>query len=245
MIRLRPVLLVIVALALQACGDSSPVGGEGPPQEAELEMAVEAALDVNDQQGTPLPSLHNLLRRTYEAIRAQGGHEEGVRLLKAGRTLAGIIAVLGPEVVDEALAGVDHALDRVQERFAGKVLPARMQTILAMAEARADAAHAARENDRLAAALGAALASADLIRSLSPRYQARKTIDRATRALNAARQAVGTEPTDDEVTSLKKASRLRKAAVEAFKGKEYRKAWNYAQRSLSFSLEVLKGRSSG
>ncbi len=245
MFRPKFLFALIAALALAACSDSAPTANVGQLDEASFELVAEAALEANDQLGTPLPSLHNLLRRTYKAIREQDGHGKGVRLLNAGHTLSGIIAVLGPGVANEALTGVGQALERLDERFAGQTLPNRMLRILAKAQAQAERGKGALEAERHAAALGAALASADLIRSLSPRFQARKAIDRATRAYKAAREVVGDAPTDDEKTALKKARRFRNGAIEAFKGSHYRKAWTLAQKSLALSQEVLKGRSGG
>jgi len=245
MIRQKFVFPLVAALGLAACSDSSPTADEGQLDEASFEVLAETALEVNDQLGTPLPSLHNLLRRTYKAIRENDGHGRGVQLLRAGKTLNGIIAVLGPEVAAEALTGVDQALSRLDERFAGKALPDRMQKVLTRAKGMAERGNGALAEERYAAALGAALASADLIRSLSPRFQARKAIERATRSLRAAKEAVGDGPTDDEKAALQKAQRLRNGAIDAFKVKEYRKAWTLARKSMAFSQEVLKGRSGG
>jgi len=236
---------LMAALGLAACSDSSPTANESQLTEASFELVAEAALELNDQLGTPLPSLHNLLRRTYTAIREQGGHPKGQKLLRAGYTLAGIIAVLGPGVADEALTGVGQALSRLDERFAGKTLPAHLQRILNQAKTLAERGHGALAVERYAAALGAALASADLIRSLSPRFQARKAIDWATRAYKAAREAVAIDPTEDEKTALRTAARFRNWAIDAFKGTDYRKAWTLARKSLALSQEVLKGRSDG
>jgi len=243
--RIRVALALIAVLGFGACNDSSPTANEPTANEAALELLAESALEVNDQQGTPLPSLDNLLRRTYKAIREEDGHGRGVQLLRAGQTLHGIIAVLGTEVAGEALSGVDQALAQLDVRFAGKTLPDRMQKALERATTFANRGHEALDSERYAAALGAALASADHIRSLSPRFQARKAIDRATRAYQAARAAVGDNPTEDEKTALKKASRFRNGAIDAFKNKAFRKAWTYAKRSIALSQEVLKGRSGG
>ncbi len=245
MIRQKFVFPLVAALGLAACSDSSPTADEGQLDEASFEVLAETALEVNDQLGTPLPSIHNLLRRTYKAIRENDGHGRGVQLLRAGQTLKGIIAVLGPEVVAEALTGVDQALSRLDERLAGKTPPDRIQKVLTRAKGMAERGNGALAEESYAAALGAALVSADLIRSLSPRFQARKAIERATRSLGAAREAVGDGPTDDEKTALQKARRLRNGAIDAFKGKEYRKAWTLARKSMAFSQEVLKGRSGG
>jgi hypothetical protein len=235
----------MAALALAACSDSSPMATEAQLDEAAFELLAETALEANDQQGTPLPSLDNLLRRTYRSIREQGGHPQGQRLLRAGQTLQAIVAVLGTGVAGEAMAGVDQALSRLDDRFAGKVLPERFQKTLNHAKTLAERGQGALAAERYATALGAALASADLIRSLSPRFQARKAIDSASKALNAAAEAVGGDPTDAEKAALQKARRLRNGAIDAFKGQEYRKAWNMALQSFALSREVLQGRSGG
>jgi hypothetical protein len=245
MFRHKFVFPLMAALALAACSDSSPTANHPQLDGASFELVAEAALEANDQLGTPLPSLHNLLRRTYQAIRQQDGHGEGARLLNAGHTLQGIIAVLGPEVAVEANTGVKEALSRLGERFAGHVLPGGMQGALDRAKELAGKSQDALTAGNPAAALGAALASADLIRSLSPRFRARKAIDRATRAFQAAKEVVGDGPTGIEKTALQKAQRFRNGAVEAFKVKHFREAWNYAEKSMAFSHEVLKGRSGG
>jgi hypothetical protein len=238
-------LPLVTILVLGACSDSSPISDETRLDEASFEILASSALEANDQQGTPLPSLDNLLRRTYKAIREQDGHAQGIRLLKAGHTLRGIIAVLGPEVVEEAMAGVDQAISRLEDRFAGKVLPDGMQRAYDRAKALAERGHEALAAENYPGALGAALASADLIRSLSVKYRARKAIERAGKWFQAAKAAVGGSPTEDEVTALKKARRFRNAAVKAYKEKKYRKAWDFGLKSIALSKEVYKGRSGG
>jgi hypothetical protein len=242
---IRPWFTVIATLGLAACGDSSPTSGRPQLDEAAFQVLAEGAMEANDQAGTPLPSLDNLLRRTFRAIREQGGHPQGQRLLRAGQTLNAIIAVLGPGVSEEALNGVDQGLARLDGRIAGRTLPGRIQKIVNQARAQADRGHEALAAERYAGALGAALASADLIRSLAPRFQARESIERATRAFNAAREAVEADPTEDETAALNKARRLRNAATDAFEAKEYRRAWNLAHQSLALSQQVLQGRSGG
>jgi hypothetical protein len=237
---------LVAVLALGACSDSSPAAGEPPLDEAALQLVAETALEVNHNTGTPLPSLHNLLRRTYQAIRNQEeGYVRARSLLRAGQPLKAIVLMLGPEVAEEGLKGVDSALNRLDERLAGKTLPERMQKALARARTLAERGWGAWNAGNPTGALGAALASADLIRSLSPRYQARRAIERATQALRAARAAVAGDPTEAELTALKKARRYRNGAIKAFELKRWRKAWEYALKSASFSQEVLKGRSGG
>jgi len=245
MIKRVSVVPVLAVLGLAACGDSSPTAIEPPLDEVAFELVAEAALDANDQQGTPLPSLENLLRRTYKAIQAEGGHGQAVRLLKAGKPLNAIIAVLGPEVVDEALTGVDQALLLLDQRFAGKTLPDRMERVLNQAKTLAERGHAAVAAERYAGALSAALGSADLIRSLSSKYRARKAIERADLGFKAAKEAISVDPTDGEKATLKKAMRLLNLAKDAFKAKEYQKAWARARESAALSQKVLEGRSGG
>jgi hypothetical protein len=242
MTRHRILFSLLIALAAGACGDSTSVAPETSLDEQAFEVIAEAALEMNDAQGVPLPSLNNLLRRTYHAIRTQDGHEQGVRLLRAGKTLQGIIAVLGTSVAGEAMAGVNQAIARLEDRIEGKSVPDRVRRIMARAKELAARGQYALDEQHYAAALGAALAAADVIRSLSPRYQARKAIERANRAFNAARNAVAGSATPDEITALRQAHRALNAAREAFKAKEYRKAWNYAHRSMGLSLGVLNGR---
>jgi len=236
---------LMAVLVLAACKDSSPTANEAQLDDSAFELVAEAALEAAEQQGTPLPSLDNLLRRTYQAIRQQGGHPKGQRLLRAGQTLEAIVAVLGPGIAEEALTGVDQALSRMNDRFSGQAVPDRVKRTLDQAQALADRGHTALASERHAASLRASLASADLIRSLSARFQARKAVDSATRAYKAAREAVAADPTDAEKAALRKALRLRNGAADALGAKEYRKARTLARESVALSQEVLKGRSAG
>jgi hypothetical protein len=245
MIRYSKAIPLMAILALASCGDSSPTANEPEAGAAAFELVAEAALEVNDKAGTPLPSLDHLLRRTWRAIREYDGHGEGVRLLKTGHTLRGIISVLGPEVAVEGLAGVRAALDGLYVHIGDKVPPDHMQKALDMAETQWERGASAMADGNPAEALGAALGAAHWIRSLSPRYRARKVIERATRALTAAVGVAGDGPTLAERTALGEATRLRNRAVEAFQVKHFREAWDYARESIAFSHEVLKGRSDG
>jgi hypothetical protein len=244
MLRRILVFPTLCTLALVGCGDSSPTSADELADEAAFELVAEASLEATNQNGPPLPSLDNLLRRTFRTIRSDpASHTEGIRLVKAGKLLEAIVAVLGPEVARYSLAGVHHALVGLADRLPENI-PDRMKKILREAHGLFRRGKTAWENGRPVAALGAALASADLIRTLSPRFQARMAIDRANRALKAAREAVaGTDLTTEEETALKKAHRFRNGAVKAFKAKKYRKAWNYARESIGFSRWVLQQRS--
>ena len=270
MIRLGLVLSLSAALALAACQGSSPTAADRDGNEAALERMTEAVLAANDQQGPPLPSLDQLVKRTFQAIRDQGGHPEGQRLLRRARILAGesaearvadriqeanalearshaltldaVIAVLGTEVVAGALAGVDQALANLETRLAGQMLPDRIRQALQRAHAMADRGRTALDAGQYRAALGAALASADVIRSLAPRYQAQKAMEGATRTLRAAVDAVAGSPSDVEASALRNARRLLAAAHDAFKAREFHKAIRYAMESTRLSREVLQGR---
>lgn len=269
----RTLILYHAALALlvlPACYGPSPTAADAEADEARLVLVAEDVLAASDQQGTPLPSLDQLVKRTFQAIREQGGHPEGQRLLRQARILAGqaaearaagelqeanllearsrtltlgaVIAVLGEVVVEEALTGVDQALARLDERLAGQTLPDRLRLALQRARTLADRGRAALDAGRHRAALDAALASADVIRSLAPRYQARTAIFVATRALRAAVGAVAESPTEAEATSLRNARRFLLAAHDAFEAGQFQRALRYAKESIRLSREVLQGR---
>jgi hypothetical protein len=127
----------------------------------------------------------------------------------------------------------------------GKTLPDGVQKRLSRARELADRGASALAGGKDRAALGAALAAADLIRSLSPRYRAGKAIQRATRALRAAHDAVKADPSDAEKETLGKAKRTLGAARGAFEGREFGKAFKLAVESARLSLEVLQNRSGG
>jgi hypothetical protein len=256
--------------ALAACQSTSPTAIEPDPDEGVAVRLAEAALSANDQQGIPLPSLDRLVQRTFQAIREAGGHPEGQRLLRQARLLAGqaaearaagkvqeanalearsrgltleaILVVLGKDVAEEALAGVDGALASLDARLAGATVPDRIQLALQRAHALADRGRLALEQGQHRAALGAALASADVIRSLAPRYQAEKGLDVAARALRAAVDAVAGSPTDAEAASLRNARRFLASARDAFEAGQFQRAIRYATESARLSREVLQGR---
>ncbi|MBT8397213.1 MAG: hypothetical protein HKO65_14130 [Gemmatimonadetes bacterium] len=231
---------LLAILAVSACSDSSPTGVDEGLDEAAFALVAEAALEVNDQQGTPLPSLENLLRRTFEAIRANDGHADGVRFLKAGQPLKAIIVVLGPGVAVESLRGVRNALEQLHARIGDRPIPDRVRKTIHRARQTLQRGVAAMEAGDPVAALGAALVSAELIRSLSPRYRARRAIQHASRAFEAARKAAGDAPDPTTVGALRNAHRFLGGAIEAFKGKKYREAYGLARNSLEISQEVLK-----
>jgi hypothetical protein len=270
MIRKALILSTLSLVALAACEGSSPTRADLEADARSVESLAENALAASDQQGTPLPSLDRLVQRTFQAIREAGGHPEGQRLLRQARLLAGqaaearaagkvqeanalearshgltleaILVVLGQGVAEEALAGVDGALASLDARLAGATVPDRIQLALQRAHALADRGRAALEQGRHRAALGAALASADVIRSLAPRYQAQKAMDVAARALRAAVDAVAGSPTDAEAASLRNARRFLAAARDAFEAGQFQRAIRYSTESAKLSREVLQGR---
>jgi len=272
MIRYGFPFALIAALSLSACDASSPTADQEPESEAVLEQLAVAAIEAADQEGFPLPSLDNLLRESYRAIRNdREAHADGIALLRRARaqatmareareagdmetarahatrshalTLEAIVTVLGEEVVVRALAGVDQALARLDARLAGKTLPDRFQNALNRANALSARGHQALEAGNARVALGAALAAAELVRAISPRYQATMAIRRATRALRAAYEAVKADPTQAETDTLRKARRYLGAARDAFEAKEFREAILFARESATLSLRVLAGRS--
>jgi hypothetical protein len=259
-------------LLLSACDASSPTATQEADTEAALEQLAVEALDAVEKEGYPLPSLQRLLRETYQTIRSdREGNAEGLALLRRARnqavkaqeareagdleaarahaarsqalTLDAILSVLGEEVVDHALAGVDQALARLEARFAGKTLPDRFQNALNRAKALSEKGHEAREGGRLRVALSASFAAADLVRAISPRYQAFKAIRRASRAFDAAWNAVKADVTEGEAEALREARKFLAAAKEAYVARSYREAVLFARESATISLRVLEGRS--
>lgn len=253
------------ALLLAACGESvTEPDALRPMDEAAATVIAAAVVDATDARLPYLPRLvHEALqavhdnddnveaatafRRARHARRAawaahEAGDEEEFKRLKRVElrfTLEGVIAALGPSVVTDALAGVDAALARWQERVTDhNVLPPRFARALARVQALADKAHNA---DSQVASLYFSVTAADVILSLSPRHQALKAIQRAARLFGAARAAVGDAPTEDEVKALRRARRLLGVAEEAFEAKDWRLAKRAANASAELSQRVLDG----
>jgi HEPN domain-containing protein len=230
------------------------------------------ALTASDAQGTPLPSFERLLRLTYQTVRAdQASYQEGITFLRRARAqarkakeaheagdseaarthaarshalqLRAILSVLGTQVAVDAVAGVDGAMARLEAHLAGKTLTEGMTRRLNRARTVTAGAHEALAAGNHLRALNGALVAADLIRSFSPRYQARKAIERATRAFRAAYELVKNDATDQEKAALRQARTHLDAAKGAFGEKKFRLAKRYANASAKLSLEVLQGRS--
>jgi hypothetical protein len=271
----RHLLTLLVASALlSACDSSAPFGPEGGADEAALEELALLALADGEAEGVPLPSFDRLLRETLQVIKTdQSSHAEGMKLLRRARhqaklaaeahqagdneaardhtnrsrglTLSAILLVLGDQVADQALEGVDQALARLDAKLAGKDLTERTQKTLDRARALSRRSHEALATDNLRGGLNGALVAADQIRSLSPRYQANKAIERATRAFRAAHEAVKADPTEAESEALGKARGHLKMAREAFEARKFREAVRHASEAGKLSLGVLQGRSGG
>ncbi len=267
------ILALAPALFLWACDGASPSSVEHPLDETALQDLAVAAMEGAEQDGLPLPSLERLRQETYRTVRADpeaypdgiallrrarlqarqarealaAGDEEGARAHQArseALTLQAIIVVLGPETPARALAGVDQALARLDARLAGQNPPERfLQALDQVRNLVARGRAALGENPR--AALKAALAAADRLRALVPRYQAEKAIHRADRAFHAAYDLVVADPADAEVQALRRARRLLAAAKDAYRSRDFRVAVRLARESAELSLDVLAARSGG
>ena len=272
MMRTGLVFTLAMGLILSACDTSSPTDVEATLDEAVVEQLAVQALEANEQQGAPLPCYERLLRRTFQAVRADPpAHAEGIALLKRARyqakkakealdagdaevarihtarsqalTLEAIISVLGTEVVDLAVLGVDQGLARIEEALAGKPLPDRFLKALDRVRSLSARAHEALDSGQPRNALASALAAADLLRALSVPFQARRALRWANKALGAALDAVKADPTQDEMEALRKARAYLRTAKDAFDAGKFQKALRLATESGRISLEVLWARS--
>lgn len=272
--RFRTLQALALALSISACDTPSPTGLEATLDEAAVAELAVSALEMGEREGAPLPSQSSLLRLTLQTIRAHPeAHVPGIDFLKRARvqarkaqeareagdteearehaarsqalTLEAILAVLGPDVAIQAAAGVRQALQRMDQRLSGKALPDRQQAALDRARKFSVRSQMTLANGQHRASLGFALAAADLIRGLSPRYQARKAIERSTRVYMAAVDAVKADTTPEEADTLKKARRLLAAAKTALDAREFGKAFRKAVASAELSLGVLRARAGG
>lgn len=266
--RNTPLSFVLIATALAACDQStSPLTVE-VLDEAAVAQFAEAVAESNEVR---LPSLGALLRASREAIEAQGGNEEAVghfrrahRLANAAEDaqeagnreeanglarqsyrhqIAGIVAALGSDAVDAAVAGSAAGLARVEGHLEGREVPERITKAVARIATQVTAAEDKFAAGELGAALHHALTAAEGIRHLSPRYVAGKSIQRATQLLRSARQAVGDAPTEDEATAVRRAGRLLNVAKDEFEAGNMGKAVEAANRSARLSWGVVDGRS--
>lgn len=264
-----PTLALWSVVALTACDAPSSVQPDVMDDAAVAQLAEVTSEDA----AIHLPSLGSLLVAARQAIREQDGNQEAVdhfrrahRLALAaelawdeGRDdearsleaqshrhrLAGIVAALGEGAVTEAVAGSAAGLARVQEHIEGREVSERVARAVERIALNVDAAQEALEGGMPVAALHHALEAAEGIRRLSPRYVARKWIERATAMLREARQAVGDAPTDEETAALRRAWRLLDLAREELSVGHPLRAVEAAKRSARLSWGVLQGRSDG
>lgn len=266
--RLRGPFLVALTIAFAGCE-----GSTAPTQDAVDEaLLAQFAEQVSESSDIRLPSLGALLRASREALHAtdvantaairhfraarrlamaaedsvEAGNEDAAKRLSRRshrHSLEGILTALGNGVAAEAVAGSAAGLARIQARLDGRDISERLAAHvarIARAVATAEAKAAAGEH---VAALHHALASAEALRHLSPRYVARKWIHHATRSLRAGIQAVGDAPTDEEAHALQRARRLLNVAKEELKAGHPRRAVEAATRSVRLSGGVVRGRS--
>lgn len=258
-------LVPVAGLLLAACGDT--VTAPDIVQSMDEATATALAAAVVEASDAKLPYLPALVRQALEAIEAGDDNAEAVtafrrarrarraahaalvagdsveykrlKLLELRFTLGGVIAALGPSVVTDALAGVDAALARWEERTAGRDVPPRFARALELVKTLAERARTA---DSQIASLFFSVSATEVILSLSPRHVARRAIRKATLLFRAARAAVGDGPTDDEVAALRRAHNLIGTAEEAFEAEDWRLAIRAANASANLSQGVLDGR---
>lgn len=264
--RAHDLLPVATLLMLAACSDpgTGPAAQREPLDETSAQALAASVVEATDAR---LPHLPSLIRAAHEAIKANdqnaeavgafrqarrarvaahdarlaGNAGEAARLLRLSHrlTLEGVIAALGPEVVSEAIAGVEAAIARWDEHTAGRDVPERFARALERAR---ELAASARATDSPVAALSHALTAAEIIRSLSPAHLARRALSHATQVFRTALEAVGDSATDEENANLRRARRLLMRAREAFDSHEWAAAVRAALASAEISRSIIDGR---
>jgi len=267
MLNSRNVLAMLAVAAVTACEPPTAPVVE-TLDEAALAQLAEVVSESSDVR---LPLLGPLLRASREAIRAtDGGHEEAIRHFRAarhfavaaedsveagneeaarrlsrrsyGHTLHGVVSALGPQAVADAVAGSAAGYARVRDHLEGRDVPERIAKRVARIGELVATSQAELAAGTTVRALNHALAAAEAIRHLSPRYIARKRIQLATRLLRAAVQAVGDSPTEEEATALRRAHRLLNVARDDFAAGRPVRAVEAATRSARLSGAVVQGR---
>lgn len=264
-----PALVAVAALLVAACDAPSALRPEALDDDAVAQLAEVTSEDATIR----LPSLGSLMAAARETIREQGGNEEAVehfrrayRLALAAEAardegsleearslearsyrhrLAGIVVALGPEAVAESVKGAEAGLVRLQSRIEGREVSERVSKAVERIASHVDAAREALERGEPVRSLHHALEAAEGIRHLSPRYVARKWIERATTTLRAARQLVGDTATEEEASALRRAWRLLNIARDELAAGHPLRAVEAARRSGRLSWGVLEGRSGG
>ena len=264
---LNTTALALCVLAVAAC-ESTTAPTADVLDDAAVAQFAEAVSEASDIR---LPSLGALLHESRAAIEAVGGNEEAVghfrrarRLANAAEdareagnieearglarqsyrhTLAGIVTALGDDAVAAAVVGSTAGLARVEGHLEGRDVPERVTKAVERIGTQVAAAEEKLAAGEPVASLYHALAAAEGIRHLSPRYVAGKWIQRATQVLRSARQAVGDAPTEDEVTALRRSLRLLNVAKDEFEAHSWLRAVDAARRSATLSWGVVQGRS--
>jgi len=203
--RHNPLCFILMAAALAACDQSAdPTAVEILDDDAVAQFA-ETVAEASDVR---LPSLGALLKASRAAITDQGGNPEAVAHFRRARRLAnaaeaaretgdveeaeklarqsyrhqpgGIVAALGAGAAGEAVAGSAAGLARMQGHLEGREVRERITNAVARIAGKVAAAEEKLAAGEHEAALHHALAAAEGIRHLSPRYVANKSINRAT-----------------------------------------------------------------
>jgi hypothetical protein len=266
----RVALGALVSVSLAACDQPTAPAVETVDDAVVAQLAEE----VSESSDLHLPSLGALLRASRDAIHAtDGGNPEAVRHFRAARhlavasedslaagneeaarrlargsyrhTLQGIVTALGEPAVAEAVAASAAGLTRIEARLEGRDVPERITKRVARIGELVAGGQVHLAAGEPVAALHQALAAAEAIRHLSPRYLARRWIRTATELLRGAIAAVGDAPTEEEARALRRAHRLLAVARDELAAGRPLRAAEAARRSARLSGGVLHGRAGG
>ena len=261
----RAILPLTMIGLLGACADQPLAPELGTLDEAQMDVVASSALDETDAR---LLTFEVVMRMAHRAFREQGGNEAAEALLAEAReariaargareegdlegaralwgearrlTLGAVVAILGDDIIQEAIAGARATIHRLEARIGDRDVPTRVRVVL---ERSAALLREAESVDDPVTSLSAALRASELLRSLSQLHVARRAIHEASVALREAIHATDGTATEAEVASLRRARRLIGRAGEALDAHEFRLAIRAARAALELAQGVLDGRS--
>lgn len=254
---------VLMALVLAGCNDSPTVPGEDLwegdgaaaaaeavgaswnllPSAEEVQIATFQAVAVGVRKPAAERRIVESATLVIEAENArQAGNPEVAALFEAEAGvgyLTAAVEAFGPNYVANAIAGVETAVERVDEVLRERPAGGEAREALARARARIAQARSAAANGESVAALGAALEAAEHLRGMNPEERARAAVAAAHHLLARAIELAGPDPRPEIVDSLREAKDHCDAAKRAFDAGEWETAFREARECGKIARRVI------
>jgi len=261
------VLMATVVLA--GCNDSPTT----PGQDLWEGDAALAAADAVGASWNLLPGTEELQIATFQAVavgvrkpaaerriiqsgtlileaenaRVAGDTEVAGAFAKAAEAgyLGAAVDAFGPSFVSGAISGVETALNRVEGVLRERPGAQREREVVSRARSRIAQARVEESRGESAAALGAAVEAAELLREMNPEERARAVVAAALVLLDRAIELAGPAPRPEIAAALREAKDHCDTAVRALDAGEWERAVREARECWEISRRVIARLSGG